>query len=72
MSQIYNICVVGHPKESENKLFAIKPNVNNFDTFKNEIFIRMPELMDHSLTFFYQGKCIHVPTCLKVFSSVHV
>lgn len=54
---IYKVCVVNQSNEGANEVFAIKPYLESFDSFKDEIFIRMPELKNQTLKIYYQGKC---------------
>lgn len=56
MSRIYKICVVNNLTENTGEVFAIKPYLESFDSFKDEIFIRMPELKNQALKIYYQGK----------------
>lgn len=51
---IYKVCVVNQSNESANEVFAIKPYLESFDSFKDEIFIRMPELKNQKLKIYYQ------------------
>ncbi|XP_031624754.1 sequestosome-1 [Contarinia nasturtii] len=54
MSRIYKICVVNNLTESAGEVFAVKPYLESFDSFKDEIFIRMPELKNQPLKIYYQ------------------
>lgn len=54
MSRIYKICIVNSQSEKAGEVFAIKPYLESFDSFKDEIFIRMPELKNQPLKIFYQ------------------
>lgn len=56
MSRIFKVCVLDGKKNPET--FAIKPHLKNFDTFKEEIYIRLPELKNKSFKIFYTGKLI--------------
>lgn len=55
MSRIYKVCIVG--SDGANEVFAIKPYLESFDSFKEEIFIRLPHLKSQDLKFYYEGKC---------------
>lgn len=57
MSRIYKVSFENGSGKKE--VFAIKPYLENFDSFKEEIFIRMPELKNKSLKFFYEGEYGH-------------
>lgn len=67
MPRIYKICIVNPSNESANEMFAIKPYLESFDSFKDEIFIRMPELKNQTLKIYYQGKCGHLETIFASF-----
>lgn len=56
MSRIYKICVIGFPFDGANEVFAIKPYLESFDSFKEEIFIRMPDLKTQNLKIYYEGE----------------
>lgn len=58
MSRIYKICVVNNLTENTGEVFAIKPYLESFDSFKDEIYIRMPELKTQPMKIYYQGKCV--------------
>lgn len=72
MPRIYKICIVNPSNESANEMFAIKPYLESFDSFKDEIFIRMPELKNQTLKIYYQGKCGHLETILRRFQNVSI
>lgn len=55
MSRIYKILFDNGSGTKE--MFAIKPFLERLDDFKDEIFIRMPELKNKSLKFYYEGEC---------------
>lgn len=59
MPQIYKVCVLNHLNDNSNEVFAIKPYLESFDSFKDEIFIRMPELKNQQFRIYYEGKCSH-------------
>lgn len=67
MSQVYKILFDNGSGKKE--MFAIKPFLGRFDNFKDEIFIRMPELKNKSLKFYYEGKCGHFGTKCPFFIS---
>ncbi|XP_055303023.1 protein ref(2)P-like [Sitodiplosis mosellana] len=52
--RIYKICVVNNLAETAGEMFAVKPYLETFDSFKDEIFIRMPELKSQALKIYYQ------------------
>lgn len=56
MSRIYKICLLNQSNENGCEVFAIKPYLESFDSFKDEIFIRMPELKNQPIKIYYQGK----------------
>lgn len=68
MSRIYKVSFDNGLGKKE--VFAIKPYLENFDSFKEEIFIRMPELKAKTLKFFYEGKCGHFGIGTKIFYCV--
>lgn len=59
MPQIYKVCVLNHLNDNSNEVFAIKPYLDSFDSFKEEIYIRMPELKNQQFRIYYEGKCSH-------------
>lgn len=59
MSRIYKVCVLDHPVEGRRDIICVKPFLDNLDNFKEEIFIRFPELSDEALSIFYEGECSH-------------
>lgn len=40
----------------EKEVFAVKPNSDDFDSLKEELYARKPELRNKSLKFYYEGK----------------
>lgn len=50
MSRIFKVCIQGQ------EVIAIKPYLDNFQCFKEEIFIRKPDLKNKNLRFAYDGK----------------
>lgn len=70
MSRIYKICVINQSTENANEVFAIKPYLESFDSFKDEIYIRMPELKSQPLKIYYQGTCSHFETVFASFSEM--
>lgn len=67
MTKIYKVVILNHPLEGSNEVFAIKPYLESFDSFKEEIFIRMPELKSQTLKLFYEGKCSAILSNLLIF-----
>lgn len=59
MPQIYKVCVLNHLNDNSNEVFAIKPYLDSFDSFKDEIYIRLPELKNQQFRIYYEGKCSH-------------
>lgn len=59
MSTIYKVFVLDHPVEGNRDAICVKPYLDNFENFKEEIFIRFPELRDAQLNIFYEGGCCH-------------
>lgn len=59
MPQIYKVCVLNHLSDNSNEVFAIKPYLESFDSFKDEIYIRMPELKNQQFRIYYEGTCSH-------------
>lgn len=59
MSQIYKVYILSEQNENENEIFAIKPSLDGFNNFKEQIFTRLPKLQVHSLKFYYKGMCSH-------------
>lgn len=71
MSRIYKICVVNNSNETASDVFAIKPYLESFDSFKDEIFIRMPELKNQQLKIIYRGECGHIEIFLRRLKTFH-
>lgn len=59
MPQIYKVCVLNSLSDNANEVFAIKPYLESFDSFKDEIYIRMPELKNQPFRIYYEGMCSH-------------
>lgn len=53
MSRIFKVCILG-PDGSET--IAIKPCIKKFENFKEEIFIRLPELKSQTFKIYYHGE----------------
>lgn len=54
MSKYYKVSI--QEKSVATEMFAVKPYLDSFDCFKEEIFIRKPELREKNLRFSYYGK----------------
>lgn len=54
MSQNFKIVVESNNQRK--RVFIIKPYLYDFDNFKNEIFLRMPQLKGKLLEYFYEGQ----------------
>lgn len=67
MSRIYKVCVVSGPNEVGKDIFAIKPYLDSFESFKEEIFIRKAEMKNTPFKLYYRGKCGHVEMFLRRF-----
>lgn len=55
MPQIYKVCVISS-NDNANEVFAIKPYLESFDSFKDEIYIRMPELKNQPFRIYYEDE----------------
>lgn len=71
MSRIYKIFIVNNVNETEGDVFAIKPYLESYDSFKDEIYIRMPELKNQQLKIVYRGKCGHIELFLRRLKTFH-
>lgn len=55
MSRNFKI-VVDWNNQTKRVVIIIKPYLNDFDNFKREIFMRMPELKGKPLEYHYEGQ----------------
>lgn len=56
MSRIFKVSILG-PDGSET--IAIKPCIKKYENFKEEIFIRLPELKNKNFKIFYHGESLN-------------
>lgn len=66
MSRIYKVAICVGPS-ADKEIFAIKPYLESFDSFKEEIFIRKPELKNQPLKIYYTGKPFWKLNCVALY-----
>lgn len=59
MSRVYKVCLLNYPDIGRDTIICVKPLLNNWDTLKEEIFIRLPQLKNKELRISYEGKSSH-------------
>jgi hypothetical protein len=56
LSRIFKACILS--ADGSQETIAIKPCIKKFESFKEEIFIRLPELKNKNFKIFYHGESL--------------